>query len=334
MPENNVFLLAVVAVAIILSSLYFYLWITQDCCTTPTMANARLGDDVIFCGNNICQRFETCSNCPEDCGECPQECGDDRCTGDETCVTCQEDCGECIVKRICETDDNCEFNPEAHTSCCIKGTDVCSPIIVFEPLPPGYVCDPAECVCVEDSCEFSQDCAPPVGSPEPGCSVEGKDLLTDTPNSINGEPILEVQDSETFCGDSTFNYLCESDDISDFVVIIASRNYELEDYGLPNFIVVMDAPGLTQEEYWRRSQEYDESGITFESLTSDEVMDMRAYYFVKPRLSNEEIVYYEGGLSLALGDYIVLVGGAANTESEAADELKNIAAGYLDEVCE
>ncbi|CAM9770906.1 unnamed protein product [Chrysoparadoxa australica] len=50
------------------------------------------------CGDLLCSGSETCSSCPQDCGECPY-CGDGICTenGDfaETCFVCSEDCGSC-----------------------------------------------------------------------------------------------------------------------------------------------------------------------------------------------------------------------------------------------
>ncbi|MBU1130482.1 DUF11 domain-containing protein, partial [Patescibacteria group bacterium] len=50
-----------------------------------------------FCGDESCNGEETCSSCPEDCGECEVEpyCGDGSCNNEETCSTCPEDCGQC-----------------------------------------------------------------------------------------------------------------------------------------------------------------------------------------------------------------------------------------------
>jgi hypothetical protein len=47
------------------------------------------------CGNGKCQKNESCSSCPQDCGACPPVCGDGTCNGTETCSTCAQDCGPC-----------------------------------------------------------------------------------------------------------------------------------------------------------------------------------------------------------------------------------------------
>ncbi len=56
-----------------------------------------------FCGDMICNNFETVINCPCDCGNCPiiEFCGDGICNNDETCSTCPEDCGECACEEDC-----------------------------------------------------------------------------------------------------------------------------------------------------------------------------------------------------------------------------------------
>jgi len=56
-----------------------------------------------FCGDMICNNYETPFNCPCDCGNCPvlEFCGDGICNNDETCSTCAEDCGECECEEGC-----------------------------------------------------------------------------------------------------------------------------------------------------------------------------------------------------------------------------------------
>ena len=63
----------------------------EDCALTPTGS---------VCGNGICEEDEvpydpkTGVGCLPDCGHVPG-CGDGVCTGNETCSTCPQDCGEC-----------------------------------------------------------------------------------------------------------------------------------------------------------------------------------------------------------------------------------------------
>ncbi len=54
-----------------------------------------------FCGDMICNNYETYLTCPCDCDNCPsiEFCGDGICNGNETCETCPEDCGECPVNN-------------------------------------------------------------------------------------------------------------------------------------------------------------------------------------------------------------------------------------------
>ena len=68
------------------------------------------------------------------------------------------DFAPCPVLTSCKEDNDCVFNPRVGNSCCIKGTDICSEPRLYEPLPPNYKCDPAECVCESGSCEYALNC--------------------------------------------------------------------------------------------------------------------------------------------------------------------------------
>ncbi|HVK71119.1 MAG TPA: hypothetical protein VM694_41970, partial [Polyangium sp.] len=51
-------------------------------------------DCVGFCGDGVCQPFETCLDCLQDCGACTGTCGDGTCTAkSENQCTCPADCG-------------------------------------------------------------------------------------------------------------------------------------------------------------------------------------------------------------------------------------------------
>ncbi|KXZ51752.1 hypothetical protein GPECTOR_11g198 [Gonium pectorale] len=72
------------------------------------------------CGDGTCGADETCSSCPQDCGNCTR-CGDGTCSGGETCLTCLEDCGTLVPTglRTCCGDGVCAGNAggEYYTSC-------------------------------------------------------------------------------------------------------------------------------------------------------------------------------------------------------------------------
>jgi cysteine-rich repeat protein len=46
------------------------------------------------CGDGVCDAFESCHLCPEDCGVCGV-CGDLQCDSGESCASCPGDCGVC-----------------------------------------------------------------------------------------------------------------------------------------------------------------------------------------------------------------------------------------------
>jgi len=98
------------------------------------------------CGDEICESHESCSGCPEDCGDCPAYCGDEECNGDETCLTCEDDCGACpsvCGDENCDEDENCSIcstdcgacpfcgdgtcDDDENCSICILDCDACPP---------------------------------------------------------------------------------------------------------------------------------------------------------------------------------------------------------------
>lgn len=50
---------------------------------------------VVMCGNKQCDKNESCTSCPQDCGACKIVCGNGKCEKGETCKTCPMDCGGC-----------------------------------------------------------------------------------------------------------------------------------------------------------------------------------------------------------------------------------------------
>ena len=99
------------------------------------------------CGDNTCAATETCTDCPDDCGECgatcgdgvcdvpiesaidcPSDCtstsvcGDAVCSPDETCQSCYQDCGVCACVA-----DGFEPNQQSPSATPVtSGTDYCN----------------------------------------------------------------------------------------------------------------------------------------------------------------------------------------------------------------
>lgn len=72
------------------------------------------------CGNGTCDKGETCTSCPNDCGACPTRCGDGMCNGAETCSDCPVDCGACPTRcgdGMCNGSETCSDCPADCGAC-------------------------------------------------------------------------------------------------------------------------------------------------------------------------------------------------------------------------
>ncbi len=58
-----------------------------------------IGELSSLCGDNICEAFETCSSCSQDCGVCI--CSNNICEASEDCNSCLSDCGSCDIGQNC-----------------------------------------------------------------------------------------------------------------------------------------------------------------------------------------------------------------------------------------
>ena len=105
----------------------------QDCGQCPVSA---------YCGDGACNGGETCSTCPRDCGACPPTCGDGVCNGTETCSTCPSDCGAC--PPTCG-DGTCTAGLE-NCSTCPQDCGTCPSCSTDADCIPDSTCHPAACM--------------------------------------------------------------------------------------------------------------------------------------------------------------------------------------------
>jgi len=130
---------------------------TGDCAPAPV------------CGNKVCDKSETCSDCPDDCGAC---CGDGTCAGDETCDSCPADCVECpdpCGDGTCAEDETCDSCPDDCECPDPCGDGTCDEDETCDSCPDDCECpDPCgDGTCDEnetcDSCPDDCECPDPCG---------------------------------------------------------------------------------------------------------------------------------------------------------------------------
>jgi predicted esterase len=113
------------------------------------------------CGNHKCDRGETCSSCPLDCGVCPAQCGNgvidpgETCDPPSSCPTSCDDGNACTTDTLTGSAASCNVacSHAAITACgggdgccpagCTTATDSdCSPRCGNGVIDPGETCDP------------------------------------------------------------------------------------------------------------------------------------------------------------------------------------------------
>jgi hypothetical protein len=191
-----------------------------------------------YCGDDTCNGFEGCGNCPEDCGSCQEPvCGNNECEFSESCETCPDDCGECILEplcgnKICEGEETCKNCPgdcgiclpicgdnkcEGDENCktCPNDCGICLPICGDNKCEAPESCEicPSDCgeckkepFCGDGFCkddESCKNCPDDCGycQPAPSCgdkTCEGEESCKNCPDDCGECKIIQPY---SYCGD-------------------------------------------------------------------------------------------------------------------------------------
>lgn len=103
-------------------------WNNEDCqdCTSIWDISGVGG---AYCGDDICNGYETYLNCSIDCQQGEGSCGNGQCDNLETPITCPEDCpGKCgdFICQYGENYDNCPLDCGQNSNQCSRYNDVVS----------------------------------------------------------------------------------------------------------------------------------------------------------------------------------------------------------------
>ncbi len=186
------------------------------------------------CGNGKCQKKESCSLCPEDCGSCstddagpsPSFCGDDTCDADEDCSSCEADCGACQTPSscgdgTCDADESCSSCSADCGSC--SSSDVCGTLAdACHSVPLGdsdYCSDACPCGYGEGDCDGDSDCQDGLECEHNIGADFGRDSGEDLcvlPGYPSNQDQCSSPEPEPSCGDGTCDagedcVSCESD---------------------------------------------------------------------------------------------------------------------------
>lgn len=149
-----------------------------------------------FCGDNNCNGEESCSSCPDDCGECQMVCGDGICYANENCE--KDNC--CNGVKVNFEDDY--YNCGGCGKQC-EGREKCSNSKCIQICGNGYCESNEDCnSCKEDCGKCEDKCGDGICQSNEDCLLCIKDC------ACKSYEKCESRKCVTYCG----NNICESNE--------------------------------------------------------------------------------------------------------------------------
>lgn len=157
------------------------------------------------CGDTICNGFETCYTCVEDCGQCAS-CGDNHCSFAENCTNCPADCTLCICG-----DGSCDA-PMEDCAGCTADCGECGSVECGDGTCEGSetcascAADCGQCTtCGDDVCNGSESCET--------CTADcGSCPVCGNLQCENGESCANCPGDCPPCGPSCGDDVCEGNE--------------------------------------------------------------------------------------------------------------------------
>ncbi len=138
------------------------------CDDSSSVESSQSSQTQAECGDNVCDKDESCESCEKDCGSCTTNgwCGDGTCDSDESCKSCEKDCKRCPVTEACgdgtcDSDESCSSCEKdcgkcPETSTCGDGT--CSSDESCDSCPKDCGNCPQNSVCGDSKCDGDESC--------------------------------------------------------------------------------------------------------------------------------------------------------------------------------
>lgn len=255
---------------------------TETCvetlCVSGTCQSTELDD---CCGNDQCERGETCINCEKDCiceigdsctansqcrsnncvgGECKQPgdlCGNNRCDTGEGCDTCSVDCAcgidyECINNQcellcgngVCDSSEDCSSCSDDCGECKLSlGGNCTLASDCLSDICLHGVCRSNTSFCGDDFCDAPENCT----SCEQDCCLQVNDTCNEDDECLSGYCVHDIcRNDSTYCGDS----YCDDDEDcfddcgyrGDFTICTHALNCNGND--------TMEVKGVIEDDEW------------------------------------------------------------------------------------